>query len=56
MATTNLWYVDSTMIIELRNLVDALTGDAVTTATVQATLLDDKGAQGRGFVAHQSAT
>lgn len=40
MSTTNLWYVDSTMVIELRNLSDGITGEAVTNATVTASLLE----------------
>lgn len=40
MSTTNIWYVDSTMILELRNLTDGITGEAVTDATVTATLID----------------
>jgi hypothetical protein len=49
MSTTNIWYVDSTMILELRNLTDGITGDPVTTATVTATLLDSTGAQVSGI-------
>lgn len=43
MSTTNIWYVDSTMILELRNLTDGITGDPVTAATVTASLLDSTG-------------
>jgi hypothetical protein len=43
MSTLNLWYVGSSMVVELQGLQDTLTETPVTTALVQATLLDTNG-------------
>lgn len=40
----NIWFVESTMIVELQTLTDKITGEVVTTATVQATLVDERDA------------